>query len=63
MSTAAAVFWQEDERYHELAERFQRGIEVTTPPSLSGRSGYYSCGCAWCAEAVTYDEYRGPRLC
>ncbi|QKG92651.1 hypothetical protein DVK05_10515 [Halorubrum sp. Atlit-8R] len=60
---AAASFWKECERYHELAERFQRGIRVTSPDRLTGRSGYYSeCGCAWCAEAVTYFEYRGERL-
>jgi hypothetical protein len=60
---AAASFWEECERYHELAERFQRGIEITHPNRLTGRSGYYSeCGCSWCAEEVVYFEYRGERL-
>jgi len=46
MSTAGAWFWQESDRYHDLAERFERNIEVTHPDSLTGRSGYYGCGCA-----------------
>ncbi|MGQ4557620.1 hypothetical protein [Halobellus sp. GM3] len=62
MSAAAALFWQEHDRYHDLVERFERNIEVKSPDSLSGRSGAYSCGCSWCAQAVEYYEYTGPRL-
>lgn len=62
VSTAATTFWRNCERYHDLAERFERHVEVTCPDRLTGRSGYYSCGCSWCAQAVTYYEYTGPRL-
>ena len=62
MPSAAASFWQECDRYHTLTERFERSIDVTHPDSLSGRSGYYSCGCSWCAQEVTYYRYTGPRL-
>jgi hypothetical protein len=62
VSTTAATFWRNCERYHDLAERFERNIEVTHPDRLTGRSGYYSCGCSWCAQEVTYYEYTGSRL-
>ena len=62
MSAAATSFWQEYDRYHDLAERFERNIQITHPDSLSGRSGYYSCGCSWCAQEVKYYTYTGPRL-
>lgn len=62
MSTAARSFWQECDRYHELAEQFERSIETTHPDYLTGRSGYYSCVCAWCAREVTYYCYTGPRV-
>ena len=62
MSTAAASFWQESDCYHDLAKRFERHIETAHPAYLTGRSGYYSCGCSWCAREVTYYRYSGPRL-
>jgi hypothetical protein len=62
MSSAATSFWQESDRYHDLAERFERQIEITHPDYLTGRSGYYSCGCSWCAQEVKYYTYTGPRL-
>ncbi|WP_336023175.1 hypothetical protein [Halobellus salinisoli] len=61
MSTAASSFWQEYDRYHDLAERFDRNIRITHPDSLTGRSGTHSCGCSRCARAVTYYTYAGPR--
>ena len=61
MSTAAASFWQECDRYHDLAELFDHNIEITHPDRLTGRSGYYSCGCSWCAREVEYYRYSGPR--
>jgi hypothetical protein len=62
MSTTAGSFWQEGGRYHALAERFERNIAVTHPEYLTGRSGYYSCGCSRCAREVAYYEYTGPQL-
>jgi hypothetical protein len=41
---------------------FERNVEITHPDRLTGRSGYYGCGCFWCAQAVTYYEYTGSRL-
>ena len=61
MSTAT-WFWQECDRYHDLAKQVEQNVEITHPDRLSGRSGYYSRGCSWCATEVTYHEYRGPQL-
>lgn len=61
MSTAASSFWQESDRYHDLVERFERNIEITHPDCLTGRSGYHSCGCSWCATAVKSPTYIGPQ--
>lgn len=62
MSSAAARFWQNREHYHDLAERFERHIRITSPEYLTGRSGSYSCGCSWCAREVKYYTYTGPRV-
>lgn len=43
VSAAASLFWQECDRYQDLAERFERNAVVTHPPSLSGRSGSPPC--------------------
>jgi hypothetical protein len=59
---AVSKFWQECDRYHDLEKQFQRNIKITHPDKLTGRSGYYSCGCAWCAQEVKYYEYVGPDL-
>jgi hypothetical protein len=62
MSATAGAFWQESDRYHDVAKRFEHNIEVTHLEYLTGRSGYYSCGCSRCAREVAYYEYTGPRL-
>lgn len=62
MSAAADTFWQEYDDYHDLAERFERSIEITHPDSLGGRSGHYGCGCSWCASEVTYYQHTGSHL-
>lgn len=43
MSAAPTSFWQDVDRYHDLAERFERNVAVTHPDILSRRSGTYSC--------------------
>lgn len=62
MTTAAALFWRDCNRYHALAKEFERNIEIVHPDYLTGRSGYYGCGCSWCATEVEYYTYRGPNL-
>lgn len=63
MVSAASKFWSEMEKYHDLAQKIEENIVVTSPPRLTGRSGEYSwCGCSWCAQAVTYYEYRGGSI-
>jgi hypothetical protein len=59
----ATEFWSETERYHDLAESFERNIE------RHGASGYYECElngigghCPFCATNVMYYDYRGPKI-
>jgi len=62
MSTAARSFWHECDRYHDIAKQVEHNIEVTHPDAVSGRSGYCSMTCSYCARNVTYYEYRGPSI-
>ncbi len=52
----ASRFWSENEKYHELAEEYERNIEITHPSSAS-----CFCGdnCPWAATNVKYYEYNG----
>lgn len=60
----ASRFWREMERYHDLARRYEEGIERVHPPAVTGRSA--GCGfcyhCGWCATSVDYYEHRGESL-
>jgi len=64
-SSAVSKFWQNCDRYHDLAEEFTRNIEIVHPSSLSGRlarcpSDYWCCG--WCDTTIKYYEYRGASI-
>jgi hypothetical protein len=62
MSEYAAEFWRETERYHDMAAEYEQHVETTHPSVVTGRTGCGFCyHCGWCATAVTYREYRGPR--
>jgi len=52
---AASRFWHNCERYHDLAEAYERRIEYTSPKRLGGERRW--CGCRWCATAVAYLSY------
>jgi hypothetical protein len=55
-------FWQETERYHDLARKYERDIEITHPNVVSGRRWCPVCyQCPYAATAVTYYDYRGER--
>lgn len=63
MSTYAQRFWSERDDYHELAEDYERNIEITHPNVVTGRTGCAWCyHCTWEATAVKYYEYRGDSL-
>lgn len=64
MRSHSSEFWKGCERYHELARRVERDIEVVHPKVLTGRSGCGYCpfACSYCASTVTYYEYRGERI-
>jgi hypothetical protein len=57
---AVSKFWQECDRYHDLAEQFARDIVITHPNGMSGRHpscpGDTEC-CGWCATGVNYYEH------
>lgn len=56
-------FWQETERYHDLARRYEQNITIVHPPTVTGRTGCGFCyHCQWCATIVKYREYRGERV-
>ena len=58
----AAVFWIEMEKYHDLAEEFERNIEVTHPSRAKGECSHICGKCSWAASTVVYQEYRGERV-
>lgn len=58
-SQADSVFWTEQEKYHELAKRFEQNIELTHP---SGASCFCGDSCPWAATKVTYFKYTGPKI-
>lgn len=60
--TYASEFWDETERYHDLAEHFDRNIAITHPKRVtSNRLSPYFAWSRWNRTAVTYYEYRGER--
>lgn len=64
MSSYDAQFWDELDRYHDLAERYERHVEITHPDyvtsdSITATVEHWS---SWCATDVIYYEYRGPRV-
>lgn len=63
MTTKTGEFWSEMERYHDLAEMYERNIEVTHPDYVtSDNVGHELISHSkWGASNVIYHEYRGPR--
>ena len=59
-SSAASRFWQDCDRYHDLAENFAQDIAVVHPDSRSGRHpgcpGDTEC-CGYCRIGIIYYEY------
>lgn len=57
---AVSTFWQERDRYHDLAARFGSDVVITYPDDMSGRHpgcpGDTEC-CGWCATGVIYYEH------
>jgi hypothetical protein len=60
----ARRFWNEQEKYHDLAKKYEENIVMEHPKHLSGRSknGASWCNCAFCATRVEYPKYEGPRV-
>lgn len=64
MMSHVSTFWSETNRYHDLAETFERGIERTHPKAVTSdgvghRFIHYD---VWNATAVDYYEYRGESV-
>ena len=63
----SAKFWRERDEYHDLAETFERNIEVIHPEEVTSRS---MCPCLdWARSCphplegkAEYYEYRGPSV-
>lgn len=56
-------FWNRTERYHDLAERFEKNIAIAHPAAVTGRTGCGLCyHCQWCATAFKYYKYCGEAL-
>jgi len=59
-SKPVSKFWQECDRYHDLAEAFTRDIVITHPNSLSGRLANCpspSDCCGYCTTTIKYYEH------
>lgn len=62
MASYASEFWAETERYHDLAETYERNIEVTHPDYITtDRLCPFASWCKWHRTAIVYREYRGPK--
>jgi len=57
---AVSTFWQNCDRYHDLAEQFAQDIALVHPDGMSGRHpgcpGDTEC-CGWCRTGVKYYEH------
>lgn len=63
MSTAEAAFWRNGGKYHDLAEEYERNIEIVHPGHVtSDRLSPYSKHGLWNITAVKYYEYRGRKV-
>lgn len=64
MTSYVSRFWQECERYHDLAERYQRNIEVTHPDVVtSNRLKPWFARCSkYDRTCVVYLKYRGESI-
>ena len=65
MSVAERRFWNELDRYHDLAKQYDQHVEVTHPDVVTSNNVLVSPiekWCSWCASNVTYYEYRGPNV-
>lgn len=63
MSHYASRFWQSCDRYHDLAERYERDIEITHPGHVtSDRLSPFTYYGTWNRTAVLYYEYRGESV-
>ena len=66
MSLKEGNFWRNLEKYHSLAEDFERNIKIKHPNSVSSK-GMCPClefcsYCGWSASKVKYYEYGGERV-
>lgn len=63
MRSHNALFWTERDEYHELAEQFERNIEVGHPdgPYECDLNGFTS-HCPYCISNAKRYEYRGPKI-
>lgn len=57
----ARRFWNETERYHDLVEQYERDIEFTHPPYVTGMC-WICGGCSWHNTSVKYYEHRGESI-
>jgi hypothetical protein len=64
MSKYERLFWENCNRYHDLAQKYESNIEVTHPNGITsdGRGTRLSHIDGWNETAVTYYEYRGERV-
>lgn len=61
MSIKEQKFWRECEKYHDLAEQFDRNIEITHPDYVKNWDRWCTYS-TWGTTAVVYYEYRGERI-
>lgn len=66
MVTHATKFWQDCDRYHDLAEEYERNIEEYHPGSVTSQRMCvcldYCSYCGWAASKVTYYRHNGPNF-
>jgi len=64
MVSRATKFWANDDKYKDLAKKFEEGIEIYHPDSVTSRGA--GCGfcyrCGWGASTVKYYRYCGESI-
>lgn len=66
MSLKEGKFWRNLEKYHSLAEDFERNIQIKHPNSVSSKGMCpclkFSNYCGWSASKVKYLKYTGGQV-
>lgn len=62
MSSAEKRFWQETDRHHDLARKFERNLEITHPDDVECKIPGIHSSCPYCKTSVIRYRYTGEAV-